>query len=98
MPSSTPPMTVRFSEETRNNLAQFAELTNRSRSYVINQAVEAFLATRMVYLQELDAAVESVETHPTYAADDVFDWMHTWGTEDEKPFDQTKAIAPKRTK
>jgi len=97
MPSSIPPVTVRFNEETRNNLTQFAKLTNRSRSYVINQAVEAFLATRMAYLDELNAAVDSIETHPTYAAKDVFDWMHTWGTEEEKPFDQAKAIPPKRS-
>lgn len=62
-----PLITVRFSEEIRDNLS------------------------------ELNAAVESLETHPTYFLDDVFDWMHTWGTEDEKPFDQTKAIPSKHS-
>ncbi|PWQ99665.1 CopG family ribbon-helix-helix protein [Leucothrix pacifica] len=90
MPSSITPVTVRFSEETRNNLSQFAKLTNRSRSYVINQAVEAFLSTRMAYLQELNEAVESVDSQPTHAAKDVFDWMQTWGTEEEKPLTETK--------
>ncbi|WP_022950431.1 hypothetical protein [Leucothrix mucor] len=95
MASTIPPMTVRFSEETRNSLNEFAKLTNRSRSYVINQAVEAFLATRMDYLKELDNAVESIEKEPTYAASEIFEWMHTWGEENEQPF-ETKKPAPKK--
>lgn len=86
MPSTIPPMTVRFSEKTRDGVAHLAKLTNRSRSYIINQAVESYLAERNAYLQDLNEAVESIDTRPTYAADDVFTWMRTWGSEDRQSF------------
>ncbi len=88
MPSATPPMTVRLSEQQREGVSQLAKLTNRSRSYIISQAVQAYLAKNSAYLQDLQEAVDSIETKPTYEAGEVFAWMKTWGTQEEQPFDK----------
>lgn len=95
MPSSTPPLTVRLPEKTRADVDRFAELTKRSRSFIIKEAVEQYLQDRSAYLAELDAAVASIDAAETYDAETVFDWMKTWGTADEKPLAEG-ALAPRR--
>ena len=46
------------------------------------------------YLQELNEAVASIDTHPTIPAEEVFAWMRTWGTESEipMPFIDTQTV------
>ena len=41
------------------------------------------------YAEELNQAVASIDKEPTYEADDVFSWMKTWRTEDEKPLSES---------
>lgn len=89
MPSTTPPMTVRFSEQTRDNVARFAKLTKRSKSYVINEAVEQYLGDKIAYLQDLNEAIASIDTQPSAPAEEVFSWMRGWGTEEEKALEET---------
>lgn len=90
MPSAIPPMTIRLSENTRSKVDHLAKRTKRSRSFIINEAVEHYLEDRLAYLEDLDEAIASIDTNPTYAADEVFEWMSTWGTKDEKPFEKAK--------
>jgi predicted transcriptional regulator len=85
MTSANPATTVRFSEKTLVDMDRFAKLTKRSRSFIINEAVESYLEDRIAYLADLDAAVTSIDTQPTYSAETVFGWAKTWGTADEKP-------------
>ncbi|MES1906592.1 MAG: hypothetical protein MHPSP_004604, partial [Paramarteilia canceri] len=37
------------------------------------------------YLQDLNEAVASIETGPTYPVEEIFAWMDTWGINKEKP-------------
>lgn len=85
MTQSAIPTSVRLTEENARNIEQFAKLTRRSRSYLINEALEAYIKDRLAYVQELQEAVDSIETEPTYAAEDVFQWMRSWGTDAELP-------------
>ncbi|NRA88874.1 MAG: hypothetical protein HRU28_16140 [Rhizobiales bacterium] len=78
--------TVRFNDDTKENIERFAKLIKRSRSYVINIAVEEYVAKNLAYLEELDKAIESIDTEPTYSVDDIHAWMNNWGTKEEKPF------------
>ncbi|MGV6851628.1 MAG: CopG family ribbon-helix-helix protein [bacterium] len=92
MTSAIPPMTVRLGEREREGVSLLAKLTNRSRSYIVTQAVQDYLAKNAAYLQELNEAVESIETRPSYEAEEVFAWMDTWGTAERKPFEE--AVVP----
>jgi predicted transcriptional regulator len=83
MTSANPATTVRFSEKTLVDMDRFAKLTKRSRSFIINEAVESYLEDRIAYLADLDEAVASIETQATYSAETVFGWMKTWGRKDE---------------
>ena len=76
---------IKLSEETQSTLDRFAKLTNYSYSFIINEAVEHYVQNRMAYIADLNAAMASVEAGTTYSGDEIFRWMKTWGTEDEKP-------------
>lgn len=55
-------MTLRVSDELKDNLSQFAKLTGRSLSYVAATAVEEYLAWRVPQLEDLDRAIKDVDT------------------------------------
>lgn len=94
MPSTIAPTTVRLTEDTQRGLSLLAKLTNRSKSHIINEALQSYLETKSAYLRDLNEAVASIDTKPTHEASDVFAWMRTWGTENEQPLKSTK-LSPK---
>jgi len=95
MPTSTTPTTVRLTDRNQENIERYTKLTKRSRNYVINEMLDAQLEDRIAYLEELNEAVASIDTEPTYDAEDVFAWMKTWGTDEEKPLEQTSFFVKK---
>lgn len=54
MTQAANPTSVRLTEENARNIEQFAKLTRRSRSYLINEALEAYIKA-IVYLTNLPA-------------------------------------------
>lgn len=85
MPNAAVPTSVRLTEDNAKNIEMLSKLTRRSKSFVINEALEAYVKNRLAYAHELQEAIDSIETEPTYAAEDVFKWMQSWGTENELP-------------
>lgn len=83
MEMTTATFTVRLPEKLRDDVEKFASLTKRSRSYVVKEAVASYMEDRLAYLQELDEAIASIDTQPTYPAEEVFAWMRTWGSDEE---------------
>lgn len=86
---NTSPTTIRLNDQNRKNVERFSKLTNRSRSYIINKALEAYVQDRISYVEELNQAVASIDTDPIYSSDDVFSWMKTWGTKEEESFSES---------
>ena len=85
MPSSAETFSVRLPDATRKNVEKLATLTKRSRSFIINEAVEAYVNDRMAYIADLDRAVQSAETGPNHSGEQIFKWMRSWGQADELP-------------
>ncbi len=83
MPSATPATTIRLSEETRAQVDKFAKLTRRSRSFVIQEAVEGYIQDRLHYLEEIDAALEEVNSGYGHSHAQVSTWLKSWGTKNE---------------
>jgi predicted transcriptional regulator len=81
----TQPISIRLDDKNKTNIDRLAKMTRRSRSYIINEAVESYLRDRIAYLNDLDEAISSIDTQPTEDAERVFAWMKTWGTKQEKP-------------
>lgn len=85
MSSSAETFSVRLPDATRKNVDKLAALTKRSRSYIVVEAVEAYVKDRMAYVSELDVAVLSAATGPAHSGEQIFAWMRSWGTDNELP-------------
>jgi len=82
MPDKT--FSVRLPEQLKNDVDSYAAMTKRSRSFIVKEAIAAYMEERAAYLSELNEAVASIDTHPTYDFDRVSKWTKTWGTKNEQ--------------
>lgn len=77
---------VRLQPEIEAGLEAMAEQTQRSKGWLINQALKEFIARQEVeqtrWRQTLQA-IESVAKGQAVAGQTVHAWMESWGTEDE---------------
>lgn len=78
---------VRLSDEIDQPLDLLAKKLDRSKNYLINQAVKEFLVKQSLedsrWLETLDA-LKSVESGNTIDEDDVNSWLNSWGTGNRK--------------
>ena len=79
------PTSIRFKDNVREQLDQFSDLTKRSRNYIVNEAVEAYTRDKMVYITEINAAVEDARSGYGHSSEQVFAWMDSLGTDNELP-------------
>lgn len=81
-----PVTSVRLQPEIEAGLEAMAEQTQRSKGWLINQALKEFIARQEVeqtrWRQTLQA-IESVAKGQAVAGQTVHAWMESWGTEDE---------------
>ena len=79
---------IRLQPELEVPLNELCKKLDRSRNYLINQAVKEFLAQQALAeqrWQETLPALESAKAGRTVPAEKVFEWMRSWGTENELP-------------
>lgn len=77
---------IRLQPELEEPLAALSKKLDRSKNYLINQAVKEFIAHQKLAeqrWQETLPALESVKAGRTIPADKVFEWMRSWGTDNE---------------
>lgn len=86
---------VRLPDPLKNDLDELAQATNRSRAYLVKEAVAAYVAEQQAYIRELLEAKASAEKGPLYSFDVISRWMDTWGTDHELPPPEPD-IFPKR--
>ncbi|MET0357042.1 MAG: ribbon-helix-helix protein, CopG family [Cellvibrio sp.] len=86
--------TVRLQPELEQSLVAMSNTMNRSKSWLINQALKEFVERQTLeqerWRQTLEA-MESVAKGQVVAAEDVHNWLETWGTDNE-------LLAPKAAK
>lgn len=78
---------IRLNAEIEEPLEELASKLDRSKNYLINQAVKEFInrqAMEEVRWQDTVAALESVQAGKTIAEADVQNWLNSWGTEKSK--------------
>ena len=81
---------VRLPDALKEEVDSYASMTKRSRSFIVKEAIAAYMKDRSAYLEQLNAAVESIDTDPTYDFDAVSKWTKNCGTEAETPLADTK--------
>lgn len=77
---------VRLQPEIENPLEDLSKKLDRSKSYLINQAVKEFLVRKSLEEQrwaETLEAIDSVMSGKLIEENVVNDWLESWGTENE---------------
>ena len=77
---------VRLQPDVEQQLESVAERMQRTRSWVINEAVREYAARQdleQVRWQQTLEAMESVAAGRVISGDAVHAWMRSWGTEEE---------------
>ena len=83
MPAKAETFSVRLSDEVRQQVDQLARLSKRSRSFIVNEAVETYMRGHADYIRDLEAAVKSAESGVGHSGTQIFGWMRSWGTQKE---------------
>lgn len=78
---------IRLSKDIEKPLESLAEKLDRSKNYLINQAIKEFLARQSVqesrWADTLEA-LESIKSGKSLNEHDVNAWLNTWGTNERK--------------
>jgi predicted transcriptional regulator len=85
MSAKSDTFSVRLTEDLRQRVDELARLSRRSRSFIVQEAVAAYIRDHSAYLRDLNEAVASAETGAGHSEDQIFSWMRSWGTAGEQP-------------
>jgi len=78
---------VRIPEDMEKPLESLSKKLDRSKSYLINQAIKEFIARQSLEdsrWQDTLEALESIKAGKSIDEEDVNAWMNSWGTNDRK--------------
>lgn len=79
---------IRLNSELEQPLNELSEKLDRSKNYLINQAIKDYVereAVKAKRWQETLEALKSVEEGRVISGEAVFKWMDTWGSDNELP-------------
>lgn len=82
--SATQAISFRVDADKLQTLERLADATDRSRSWHIEQALDAYLDLQAWQLEHIDEGIAAIENGDVVAHDDVRDWLSSWGKEDEQ--------------
>jgi len=74
---------IRISDDINKPLESLAKKLDRSKSYIINQAIKEYIARQSLddaRWQETVQALESIQAGKTVDEDNVNAWLNSWGT------------------
>ncbi len=78
---------IRLQPEIESPLEKLAHKLDRSKNYLINQAIKEFLARKSLdekQWEETLVALESVKSNKVIEEKNVNEWLISWGTDDEQ--------------
>ena len=78
---------VRLNTDVIAPLEKLSQRLDRSRNYIINQAIREFVARQSMedsLWNDTLEALESVKSGQSIPEDEVKDWLESWGSENER--------------
>ncbi len=83
MKKSSQAISFRLATEKLERLEQLAEVTDRPRSWHIEQALDSYLEIQAWQLAHIEKGIASLEADDTVPHAAVREWLASWGREDE---------------
>jgi predicted transcriptional regulator len=81
--SETRAISFRIGEEKLRKLEELAEATDRSRSWHIEQALDAYLDVQAWQLDHIKKGIASIREGRVVPHEKVREWLLSWGKDDE---------------
>lgn len=85
MSTGSDTFSVRLPEQLRTEVDQFAALTKRSRSFVIKEAVTAYMDEQKAYLAAIDEGIAEADKGIFISGEAFSKWLSSWGTDHVLP-------------
>ena len=79
---------IRLSKENEEPLEHLSQKLDRSKSYLINQAIKEYIARQSMddaRWEDTLKALSSIKEGKTIDEAEVVSWLKSWGTDKEKP-------------
>ncbi len=83
--SKTSPVSVRLDPDLNDRVGAIAAALDRPKSWVIEQAVQDFVAMQEWQLAAIDAGIAAADAGHVVDHDEVVAWVKSWGRPDERP-------------
>ena len=83
--TKTAPVSVRLDPALNERVAAIAEATDRPKSWVIEQAVQDFVAMQEWQLAAIDEGIAAADAGHVAPHEEVVAWVQSWGRPDELP-------------
>lgn len=81
--ASTDMITLRLAAKTNKRLGQLARALERSRSWVVAEAIEKYLEDNRWQLEAIEEGVAEADRGRLVAHEDVARWVKSWGKKKE---------------
>jgi predicted transcriptional regulator len=85
MTESATTFSVRLPADLREAVDDYARATNRSRAFVIKEAVVGFMEEQSAYMAAIDEALIEADKGVFVSGEAVMEWLESWGTDNVKP-------------
>lgn len=84
MPSS-PILSIRLPEDLRREVDAIADWEKRSRSFIVKEAVTAYVAERRAYREAIAEGIADLEAGRVVSGEEFSRWVASLGTDHELP-------------
>lgn len=81
--TQTVPISLRVSEAKAREIEALAKATDRSKSWLLEQALDAYLETQSWQIARIERGLAEIERGEAVAHEDVTEWLSGWGRDDE---------------
>ena len=83
-------VTTRILPDLKRELDKLAESTHRARSWLINEALRAYVSSNAWQIEAIEKGVQAAKEGKIVPGETVNNWLKTWGTPEEKTPPQWK--------
>lgn len=95
MPSTAETFSVRLPDDLKNEVDAIAKLTKRSRSFIVNEAVAAYVEERRDYLKAIDEALAEADKGIFVSGKRAFEWIDSFATGNPGPVPEPDIVPGK---
>lgn len=85
MAESSTLVSVRLPDDLRREVDELAKASRRSRSFIVKEAVAAYVDEQRAYVEAIEEAVKEADKGVFISGEAVDRWLASWGTDNVLP-------------